>query len=394
MGRWKREAIDKQIRTAAGAKNYVERCRNQIYLDAKCTKRFPITIPSGEIKVHRIIVAHGAAEACKNFSDKNVYGSLGVSYGQLPRTISFPFIVGLDKTDPAHLFDSHNLEIVLTELDTFYDFEAYLKAKEHAIAKLDSLIYCGEEDLLAHYLYNFNSDTKSHRIGLKTEDYNGVMIEEGEWQDFAKSAPYLRKKEADRISYMWDELIQLTCQNALDGRLLGDGDVFKGRSAIHEMAKESRLSRRALSELMTKTIENFPSNPTGIFRQLSFFPSQYENRGYVFFQLWHPNIVDYDNNYRPVRRKMLEVACGAAKNKFPNLKQVIGIAIEPPKLCSNITEDFILMDCEHWTPSLAAHYTEENKLFNFFETKEMKMRTFHVSQFPLPKTGTQETSRE
>src|SRR5262250_2609665 len=31
--RWKREAIDKQIKTAAGAKSYIERQRDHVYLD-------------------------------------------------------------------------------------------------------------------------------------------------------------------------------------------------------------------------------------------------------------------------------------------------------------------------------------------------------------------------
>jgi hypothetical protein len=168
--RWKREAIDKQIRTAAGAKNYVERHRKEIYLDAKCTKPFPIAVPQGEIKIHKIIIAHGAAEACKNFSDQNVYGSLGICYGSSwDGSPSTPFIVHLDKADPVHIFDSHNLEIVLSELDTFFDFEAYLNAKERAIVELDFFGYCGEEDLLAHYLFNFDSDTKRHRIGIKDQ---------------------------------------------------------------------------------------------------------------------------------------------------------------------------------------------------------------------------------
>ena len=55
--RWKREAIDKQIRTAAGAKNYVRRYRDHIFLDAKGTIPFPLTIPAGELHIHKIIVA-------------------------------------------------------------------------------------------------------------------------------------------------------------------------------------------------------------------------------------------------------------------------------------------------------------------------------------------------
>ena len=64
----------------------------------------------------------------------------------------FPFMIHLDKTAPVHVFDSHNLPIILGELDTVKDFSDYLDAKVRAIASLQSLLYCGEEDLLAHYL--------------------------------------------------------------------------------------------------------------------------------------------------------------------------------------------------------------------------------------------------
>src|SRR6478736_5115366 len=78
--RWKKEAITKQIQTAAGAKRYVLTNRNKIYLDAKRSFRLPLEIPAGDLRVYKIIVAHGAMEACKRASPDNVYGSLGVSY--------------------------------------------------------------------------------------------------------------------------------------------------------------------------------------------------------------------------------------------------------------------------------------------------------------------------
>jgi len=290
--------------------------------------------------------------------------------------------VSLDKADPVHIFDSHNLEIILAELDTFYDFEAYLNAKERAIAHLDFLTYCGEEDLLAHYFLNFDDSTKTHFVGVRDKSVNGIMIEEGEWQDFVKSYPYRRKKESDSVSYLWDDVIQRTCQNALEGKLLGDADIFNARSAVHEMAKESRVSRRAISEILTNAIKNFPDNSNGIVRHLSFLPSSYEEKGYIFLQLRHPNIVDYENKYRPVRRKLLEIACGVAKNKFPYLQQIIGIAIDAPKYSTTNSEDFILMNCDKWPNTLAAHYAEENKEFRFFETAELKTHKIHVSEFP------------
>ena len=159
---------------------------------------YRLNFPAGELHVHKIIVAHGAKEACEQFSADNVYGSLGISYETRTSEHSHPFIVSLDKFDPVHVLDSHNLDLILGELDTFHDFMRYLVEKERAISRYDHLTYCGEEDLLAHYFVNYDAETKSYMIGTKEEGYNGVMIGEGEWHDFVETGPYQRRKAHNR----------------------------------------------------------------------------------------------------------------------------------------------------------------------------------------------------
>jgi|ERR1700722_2822128 hypothetical protein len=153
--RWKRAAIEDQVRTAHGAERYL-RSGRKIFLDAEQTTEFPIAIDRDKMIVHRIVVAHGAAEACQAFSDANVYGSLAVTYGKPGVDPSWPFLVEIDKDQPFHLLDSHNLPIILGELDTIFDLSSYLDAKLEAIRRYDGLMYCGEEDLLAHYFLNFD----------------------------------------------------------------------------------------------------------------------------------------------------------------------------------------------------------------------------------------------
>jgi hypothetical protein len=380
--RWKKEAITKQIRTAAGAKRYVMNHRDQIYLDANGKIPLPLFIPPGELRIHKIIVAHGAKEACERFSSSNVYGSLGIIYGDHPSDRSHPFIVRLDRSDPVHVLDSHNLELILGELDTIYDLLAYLKTKEKAIQRCEDLTYCGEEDLLAHYFLNFDDASKTYTIGTKEEDYNGWMIGEGEWRDFIESGPYKRREADNKISYQWDRLIQKTGQNTLKGVLGGNSDVFRGKSAIHEMAKEPRLSRRMLSEMMARSIKNFPNNAKGVVRHLSFMPSFFPGVGYVFLQLFHGNRGDYDTEYRPMRRQFLEFACGAAKLKYPNLTKVIGIGIDAPKYSKMNSEDFILLDCKNWTEENQTYYEQANAELRLFQTDALKERRMHATDFP------------
>jgi hypothetical protein len=94
--------------------------------------------------------------------------SPAICYGETAIDIPVPFIISLDKRDPVHVLDSHNLEIVLAELDTLPDLNDFLDAKEGAIRDLDFLTYCGEEDLLAHYFYNYEPATKALISGSPT----------------------------------------------------------------------------------------------------------------------------------------------------------------------------------------------------------------------------------
>jgi hypothetical protein len=133
---------------------------------------------------------------------------------------------------------------------------------------------------------------------------------------------------------------------------------------------------------MINAIKGFPGNQEGIVRNLSFMPSFYKDKGYVFLQIRHPNITDYEKEYRPRRSKMLQIACGAAKIKFSHLNKVIGIAIDAPKFAERNSEDFVLLDCEKWSERDAARYQEANKGLQFFETKTMKVQEKRISDFP------------
>jgi hypothetical protein len=379
--RWKREVIEAQTRTAHGAESYIRSGRD-IYLKKDLSVPFPIAIDRKNMIVHKIIIAHGAKDACKRFSDDNVYGSLAIVYGNIKDGLPFPFLIHIDKENPVHVFDSHNLPIIFSELDTFFDFSSYLDAKIAAIRSYDALAYCGEEDLLGHYLLNTDKSNNRHYIGTKDDKINFLMIGEGEWKDFVELDIYKNKKSADKISFFWDELIQRTCQNTLDGTLLGNSSPLKGQSAIHEMAKEPRFHRRALSEQMIEAIRNFPESSHRMMRNLSFMPSYYEGTGYVFLQLKVEGITDYDSDYRPKRQAMLEIACGAARNKFEHLKKVVGIAIDAPKYSKKNSEDFILMDSTHWPADLREHYEEANEGIGFFKSDSLQIKKKTVKEFP------------
>lgn len=337
--------------------------------------------------VHKIVVAHGAKEACERFADANVYGSLGISYANGIHDMPSPFMISLDNSDPVHIFDSHNLPIIFAELDTFFDFSRFLDAKIKAISEFKFLSYCGEEDLLAHYFLNYDDVEKRYFIGSKDKSFDSVLIGEGEWKDFIDLAVYKNKKNADQVSYFWDALIQKTCKNALDGTLMGDADLLRGRSAIHEMAKEPRFMRRALSQKMLDSVSGFPKPKDKIMmRNVNLMPSFFPNKAYVFLQILATEEVRQRPQYREIRQQMLEIACGAAKNMKDELTTIVGIAVDAPKFHKEIAEDFLLIDCSNWTPEKRHEYAELNKELGFFASPSMKQYKERVTDF-IPSDG-------
>ncbi len=383
--RWERDVIRRQISTARGATRYLLNHPNQIFLGQSGEIALPIPIPSQNIRIHRIIIAHGAKEACEHSSNNNVYGSLAISYSDPdPDPDPKDFMIDLERENPVHVFDSHNLEIIFNELDTFHDFKNYITAKEEAIKRYKCILYCGEEDLLAHYFQNFDESNRGrYYIGTRDEKAEALFIEEGIWREFIESSSYKQKKEASDVFSFWDKIIQDTSDCALNGSARGNCNIFHGPTAIHEMAKEPRFMRSQLSKYMINAIESFPKNISGTYRQLTLMRSLSEEKAYVFLQVSDPNIGDYDSDYRPKRQELLEDACGVAKNKFPYLKKVVGIAIDAPKFSQRNSVDLLLMDCEDWPDERRIHFEQANSRRGIFESNSLRETVIRISDLPV-----------
>ncbi len=376
--RWKRTAIDESISQVKGAEKWIRNNPEKIFLDAQCTEKLPIPIDTKNWKFHRIVVAFGADEACKNDSKHNINGSLSIGYVDLndskePTATLVPFCLTLPQKDFIHVFDSHNLEIILGELDTVRDLLLYFEEKERAIKNNNCLFYCGEENLLAHYLYNFDEKNNKNYIGTNDENVGVISIGQGLWEDFIKDDSYQIRKEENKISYVWDGLVQELSRYALSNELAG-ADVFTEKTAITEMANELRYIRRVFSEAITYALKNYSADANQKLRTRHFAVDDID-RGYVFLQT--PPLPDenYEEHYRHRRRLMLEIACGVIKNKCPHLKNIIGISREPFERGQGCSYDLILLKCEEWTEKDVNKYENANKQegFNFFDGAELKV---------------------
>ena len=374
--RWKRKAFTAQLESLEGAKNWILNYPDRIYLDAACKQPLPIKIGSGGYKIHKILVAHGAAEACKNYSDENIAGSLGVCYGNPDKKFPLPtpFMLPMDKNDPVHVLNEHNLPIVLGELNTAWDFTQYLETKEYAIQKFTVTTYCGEEDMLAAYISKHPMLTKIPH-GLDDKKPSFLFIQEGEWEELRVQPEYKHKKTADEISCWWDKLLQMMCELALEGSARGNDNLFNGLSAIYEMAKEPRAARGPLAEAVRSTFQKQKNSPGG-HRYLARCKSHYETTAYVL--LWEDRPANSNMNdveFSKWRQVLLDIACGAAKNAYPQYTKIVGFSYgfaEAGKgkiaLGDFFLQDceFALLNCETWTEEQKSESEEMNKEFGFF----------------------------
>lgn len=98
---------------------------------------------------------------------------------------------------------------------------------------------------------------------------------------------------------------------------------------------------------------------------------------------WH-GIEDYETSYRQKRQKLLGIACGVARTKFPHLKKVIGIAIDAPKYAIENSEDFVVLDAERWTKDDELYFQEANRDLGFFQSSGLQMTERRITDFPEP----------
>ena len=161
--------------------------------------------------IHCVVVARGAGRACATYFGDDM-GSLRVrpdiSGKQHCAADALPFAVG--DVNPrgsfVHVVDDVTLDIVLGELDTVLDFTDYLTRKAAFIRSGLLQSAAGEQDLLAHYAIRMN-DEGEHDFDAGRGG-SPVNLPAGEYQRFAQDPRYLARREANRLSYVWDRLIE------------------------------------------------------------------------------------------------------------------------------------------------------------------------------------------
>lgn len=349
--RWYRRAIKDSAEQIYGAERWIKKFPTRLFLDRKCKTSFPIKLPDlDSAYFHRIVIAHGVSEKCQEFFDGGS-GSLLIDnsiFGdEHTGDNCLPFNVGQVDNNKGyvHVFDEITLDVILQTLDTVTDFTNYLLKKEKFLSSQVRVHVPGEEELLAFYLQNLN-ENGDHDFVLPKEDINGLVLEEGFWEEFLKSPQREAQQEANRISYAWDKLIETFNKHILDDTqyLAFPKGINNQEVTVKFLAKENRTRRRMLSNALHDLLARTDSANFGT-RVVA--PSKFGDPYYVL--LLAPRLTELsEREYREGRQDILLSYCMVVKYKFPDAEDIIGFATDSGRYQYR-SEDLIYLDAREWT---------------------------------------------
>lgn len=350
--RWYRKAIRKSAEQIWGAERWILSQPDRLFLDRQCSIPFPIDLPnSATAKFHRIVVAHSVSEQCiRQFGGTGslmiVPSVIGDAHTLSRRDGGKPFAIG--QIDPAkgyvHVFDDTSLQAVMKTLDTISDFIGYLDKKENVIASRKLGFAAGEDDLLAFYLKNIGPDGE-HDFVIPPE-FRSFIVDEGFWKDFETRPERIAQIEANKISYVWDRLIENFSHHifARTSHFETPAGLNQQEPIFRVLAREPRTRRRLLSRLLFGLIKQTPSTVRATRVVL---PSEPGDPHYLFLLLPETPDLAYEE-YRELRRALLANYCAITKLDFPEAERIMGIATESGRGAAG-SEDVLLYDASNWT---------------------------------------------
>lgn len=215
QNRWLKSAIEKSVKQLKGAARHIESVDS---ITSK-NKNVSLRLPSKESRHYRFITI-----------------SLGADR-KIP--VSIPMI----DNQIIHFIDEHSIDAIFRELDTINDFIEYLNAKEKMLASSGKIIIGSEESLLSYFIFNQRSFPENADLLILGDDL---------WPELKSRQEYHAKKQADRVSYFWDSIIEefINMRDPELKSILGYFDTSNENTelALRELAKENRFSRRILSQ--------------------------------------------------------------------------------------------------------------------------------------------------
>jgi len=358
--RWSKKAIKNSVEQINGAERWISEFPDRLYLDRACTQKLPIDLPPPDRRiVHKVAVARGAGQACKKYFSGGT-GSFairpditGKRHWESNADNFQPFMVGDIDPDRSfvHVLDDGSLEVLMSELDTITDFTDYLTRKAKFIRSGRLTLGHGEEDLLAYYAVRINENGDHDFVppdGGEWRDGVTIGIDGSHYADWTQNPQYTAKKEADRVSYVWDSLIENFTKHMLGGTSVvidgGKYDLKNSELAARHMARECRFRRRSHGEAVEGAMRK-GMKVDRFFRAMVPLKDAKDNEtGFFFLSLKYLEWMEQEGGYEQYRKKRVEImtAYGQAMLvEYDHLEQVIGIGADPPRQGRNSSQDLM-----------------------------------------------------
>lgn len=300
-GRYDNSEVEKNLRQLAGARRHMFDLQQPIFLEnpRRVKEKFD---PSAINHVYMISALLGEGEDFHRLFDEI-------------------------KSHTVHLFTREATQIILSELDTISDFTEYLHKKEEALLDPNKqtrlIIQGGEEELLAMYLSN------NRTFGLSDNSITMMFLDGDSWEALKNNPQYIAKKQEDKISYGWDDIINRAHTS----------EAPEYEIIARELARPNRFNRRVLGKTMLDAWQLAREDKQhDVFRRVASVD------GVTYCFLFADQKIS-----REERRAALSVFCFIARGKVPENAKVIGIASER-ELGETCSYDFMLIDMPEWTP--------------------------------------------
>jgi hypothetical protein len=301
-----------------------------------------------------------------------------------------PFCVG--DLDPhstlIHILDDDSLRTLMTTRDTISDFVAYLSKRAKLFRGKTKIRATGEEQLLAIYLKELNAKGEHDFVFPTTRGKppDQIFLAEGHWEDFQNSRERLAQLARDKISYLWDGLIEKFSTHALKGDqyFVTGGGIKDTEKVLRFMAREPRWKRSHYSQV----IGNMLKTTSATQQRLRVLQTTEPGDPYYVFLLFPiPNdpSVTYEK-YREVRRAVLEACCKIVRLRYPEAKDIVGIATESGFDGGGRSEDAIYFDAREWNAGAEVEAKELQAKLGILQ-KPIR-RNFNVTEYPeIPVPG-------
>lgn len=357
--RWLKRSVEKSSSQLFGAESWIKNFPERLYLDKKCKNKFPLKLDQDNLEIYLIAVTKNSTQPAEKYFSTVAENHArktsqpikcnGASSGTFIQAynltkdecLKLPFVITDFDTQRTfvHILDEITLDLLLSNLDTIYDFTHYLKVKQKSIRSKYLHSVLAEEDLLAHYLMNLNKSLVGDIPRLENHpEEHSISLPEGMWNDYCKSDLNLIFKSHRKQSKFWDYLISICSDSILKANVSFTAHFpFEAHErALNFLAAENRISRSVLTEAFMDKKNLVNSNMRSA--RLVFSPLHKETL-YVFLFLPPINNLSKEN-YRLTRAALAKDYLIVAKYQHPKAKNVVVIATET-KGADERSEDII-----------------------------------------------------